>query len=60
MGLADTNYKMGLIYLDQKSYSEAMSRHEEALELLSSGGLSKHPLTKVLKNNIKLIKNLTK
>ena len=57
MGLADTNYKMGLIYLDQKSYAEAMNRHEEALEILGSSGFRKHPLNKVLKSNIKLIKN---
>ncbi|MHA1374767.1 MAG: hypothetical protein ACTSR7_10750, partial [Promethearchaeota archaeon] len=58
-GIAESNYKLGLTYLDQKSYVEALKKHEEALEALSkfSKNYSKLPLTKVLKYNIKLIKS---
>ncbi|NHJ24706.1 MAG: tetratricopeptide repeat protein [Candidatus Lokiarchaeota archaeon] len=56
-GIADSKYKLGLTYLEQKSYAEALKHHEEALTILNENGLGKIPLSKVLKSNIKLIKS---
>jgi hypothetical protein len=42
--------------LEQKSYGEALKYHEDALKVLVENGLTKNPLSKVLRSNIKLIK----
>ncbi|GAI63656.1 unnamed protein product, partial [marine sediment metagenome] len=56
-GIADSQYKLGLTYLEQKSYVEALKIHEDALNTLTQSGSGKIPLAKVLKSNIKLIKS---
>jgi len=59
-GQADTNYKMGLIYLDQKSYKESLNRHELAMEYLEKAGLTKTSLGKIIKTSLKSVKNKMK
>ncbi|MHA1705507.1 MAG: tetratricopeptide repeat protein, partial [Promethearchaeota archaeon] len=56
-GMAESLYKQGLTYYEQKSYIEALNKHKEAIQILVKNKFQKHPLVKVLKNNIKLIKS---
>jgi len=56
VGIADSYYKLGLTYLEQKSYAEALKNHQNALNFLIKTGSEKLSISKVLRNNIKMIK----
>ena len=56
LGIADSYYKLGLTYLEQKSYAEALKNHQNALNVLIQTGSEKLAISKVLRNNIKMIK----
>ncbi len=56
-GKATVLNNIGMIYKAQGSYPEALKRYEEALQILNVLGLSESPNTKIIKENIKSIKN---